>query len=195
MKQSLLISLLILPLIGLSQAIVVNKYDLTVHSSLDKNDREYSDSLFNSSDFEIFLVKLLPDCDENNNCYAESIIIDDYNWKTPVSDSTFGQFYFQKVNYQLIDSASIIPVDSNDYRFFLSELLEGPRKRDKNEIIDVCYNPRHAVLFKDEQDKIIAVHEICFECGHTKVAMFTSEIRHNSSFPFLKLFRKYQLME
>jgi hypothetical protein len=151
--------------------------------------------VLNEPGVKIILTKLLPDCPLPENCYNESIIVDDYNWNIPPSDSSFGTLYFKRINKQFLDSTSFRIADSSDYSFFLNELLEGARERDEKEIIDICYNPRHAILFVNNKDEIIAVHEICFECNHTKVAIRTSEMRHNSSSSFKEMFRKYQLFE
>lgn len=193
MKKTLFLILIICPFVSFAQQIVFDRLNLSINSNLDKADKEYVDSVFNQSAFSISLVKLLPRCKNSGNCYNESLIKEDYNWNTPVSDSTFGDQYFKGVFYQYIDSSSIVEIDTSDYSFFLKELVNGKRKTYKNEIVDMCYNPRHAVLYLNNNGEIIAVHEICFECGHTKSALFTTEMRHNSSSSFRKMFIKYGL--
>ncbi|PHR26155.1 MAG: hypothetical protein COA38_15585 [Fluviicola sp.] len=48
--------------------------------------------------------------------------------------------------------------------------MGSPPDHDENRLINICYNPRHAILIKDAADKIIGVYEVCFECDKSKVA-------------------------
>ncbi len=193
MKRVFNLFLFIIPFFSFSQKIELEKYGILLQTNLLKIDREYADSVFNTLEIKIALIKLLPHCNDEGKCYPESIINDDFNWNTHISESDFGVLYFRRVNYQYIDSTSLTEIDPSDYAFFLTKLLEGPRKLEDNEVINMCYIPRHAVLFINSLDEIIAIQEICFECGHTKVAISTTDMRHQSSSAFVQMFRKYKL--
>ncbi len=193
MKKILLIAIL-LPMLGKAQEISVDRYKLKFNTTFHGSELKYIDSLFNTSQITILITKLLP-VYEGESCYEESIIIEEFDWEKSKQDSIFAGEYFTGVRYWLIDSLSVTQIDSVDYQFFLQEILEGPRKLNENELIDLCYNPRHAVIFKDENNNIIAIQEICFECHHTKVAIYTSAIHHNTSFPFKALFKKYHMIK
>lgn len=58
-------------------------------------------------------------------------------------------------------------------------------------IIDLCYNPRHAFLFYDENNQIIGVYEICFECRNNKLALkYVETINGENRSIHISLFKK-----
>jgi hypothetical protein len=194
MKNITLIILVLSANICFSQQIKLTHITKSIETTYYGNEFKFVDSVFKEIKPAIFLVKLKPHC-ENVDCYEESIIETEFNWGKSKPDSIFAAEYFKGINKSLIDSTSIIEVNHEDYEFLLKKLLSGPKKLDENEVINICYNPRHAVIFKDEQGKIVAIHEVCFECGNTKVAIYTSKMHHSSSSEFKKIFEKYGLIK
>ena len=177
-----------------SQQIKLKHLNDSTETTFYGNELKYIDSVFSNINPKIYLVKLKPYCPDGD-CFEESIIEYEFDFKKSKSDSIFAAEYFKGINKSLIDSTSIIEVNHEDYEFLLKKLLSGPKKLDENEVINICYNPRHAVIFKDEQGKIVAIHEVCFECGNTKVAIYTSKMHHSSSSEFKKIFEKYGLIK
>jgi hypothetical protein len=194
MKNINLIILMLSANICFSQQIKLAHYNESIETAFYGNEFNYVDSVFKNIKLEIFLAKLKPLC-EDGHCYEESIIETETNWEKSKKDSIFAAEYFTGINERLIDSSSLVKVKKKDYEILLTELLSGPKKMAKNEVVNICYNPRHAILFKDKLGKIIAIHEICFECGNTKVAIYTSEMHHSSISVFKEIFKKYGLLE
>jgi hypothetical protein len=194
MKKITAIILMLSVSICFSQQIKLMHFNKSIETTFYGHELKYVDSIFNNIIPTIYLVKLKPYCYEGD-CSEESIIETEFNWKKSESDSIFAAEYFKGINKSLIDSTSTCEVSNEDYEFLLSELLSGPKKLEKNVVVEICYNPRHAVIFKDEQSKIVAIQEVCFECGNTKVAIYTSEMRFSNSFLFKGLFEKYDLIK
>lgn len=194
MKNITVIILILSANICFSQQIKLKYINDSIETTFYGNELKYIDSVFSNINPKIYLVKLKPYC-HDGDCYEESIIQSEFDFKKSKSDSIFAAEYFKGINKSLIDSSSITEVRKEDYAFLLKELLSGPKKLEENVVVNICYNPRHAIIFKDEQDKIVAIHEICFECGNTKVAIYTSEMHHSSISAFKQIFQKYGLIK
>ena len=192
--KTLLYILTFIPQLCISQQIKIEKLNFTINTSFKGQELAYIDSLFNHVELNIELVQLLPIC-ENNDCYEGSIVLAISNKQRSDLDSIFAAEYFIGVESSRIDSTNSVKVNKEDFPFILIQLLIGPQKLAENELINSCYNPRHAVLFKDQNNTIIAIQEICFECGHTKVAIYTSEINYNTSSPYFELFKRHGLIK
>jgi hypothetical protein len=63
----------------------------------------------------------------------------------------------------------------------------------ENEIIAMCYNPRHAVLFYNTEGKISGIYEICFECNNVKIGIMGTIMFPKSSTYLKSLFSKSEL--
>lgn len=176
-----------------AQKIELDNYNLSIETTFHGNELKYIDSIFANSNITVSIVRLLPEFD-GRNFYPESIILDKPDRERSSKDSLFLADYFIGVDDRLIDTTSLVLLDSIDMKLCLQELLQGPKELSDEEVITACYNPRHAVLFKDDSGEIIAIQEICFECGNTKVGIYTSEMRYNSTGAFRKLFEKYDLL-
>ncbi len=181
----------LVPLFAHSQEVIhVEQYDLDVSTGYRGSELAYIDSLFEASGFTIFLARLLPLC-EGEDCFEQSIIREEQDTKRLPADSLFTATYFTGVSWQLVDTSQLIAVDPADYPFLLTQLLAGPRELASDEVVTACYNPRHAILFQNAQGRIIAIQEICFECGHTKVGIYTTQLRYNTAALFWELFARY----
>lgn len=186
---------LFLPKFAFNQIISLEKYNLNVETHFKGKERNYVDSLFHDTTTTIIIIKLLPDCDEKGNCYPESIIRENFNREQQLADSVdVFDSYFAGVKKYLIDFSSAVKVDSADYPFFLLQLLH-PEISTDNQASLICYEPRHAVLFLNAKKEIVAVHEICFECGKTIVSIYANRLHDQTAKPFKSVFQKYGLLE
>lgn len=192
--KKLLFVLIFIPQLCISQQLKIEELNFSINTSFKGNELAYIDSLFNHVELNIELVQLLPIC-ENNDCYEGSIVLATPNKQRSDLDSIFAAEYFIGVESSRIDTTNSVKVNKEDFPFILNQLLIGPQKLANNELINNCYNPRHAVLFKDQNNTIIAIQEICFECGHTKVAIYTSQINYNTSFAYFELFKRSGLIK
>jgi len=171
--------------------IKVDQLNRPFTSYLIPEERVFIDSILNQSEFTISLVSLKPECETPQSCYEESIIIDDYDWDVQPEDSMFGITYVKRFRIDLIDS--IVPLEVNDYGDVMREVLMGDKlwEGEGYQIMNMCYNPRHAVVIIDSSETICGVYEICFECGKSKVAFSRVETVEGIPSSIYKVFKKY----
>lgn len=166
--MKLLLGIIVLFLGGIfstAQSIHVNQLSQDFGSYLHPVLTVSADSVLNASEFTISLASLKKYCDSSNSCYEVSIIEEAHD----LSDSLLWNPLVERIQTNLFDS--IVSLNKADYSIVLEEILMGnPPSDDEYQLINICYNPRHAILIKDMSDKIIGVYEVCFECGKSKVA-------------------------
>lgn len=190
-----LLLLLNLPSICLAQTISLESHQLTVETPFKGREFHYVDSILHLSVISIELVKLLPVCDDKDNCYTASCIREVFNHQQQLTDSVdYFDSYFAGVITQHIDFLSAKKVEPSDCPFFLKQLLQ-PEIVTNNTTSLICYEPRHAVIFYNEKKEIIAVHEICFQCNKSTVGIYANRLHDLSAHAFKPLFKKYGLYE
>jgi hypothetical protein len=123
----------------------------------------------------------------NNNSYEESIIIEGDPYPLKHFDSIVFEYKYRGVDKEFITSEHFL--DSSEIRLALSEMFNGS----ENEIIAMCYNPRHAVLFYNTEGKISGIYEICFECNNVKIGIMGTIMFPKSSTYLKSLFSKSEL--
>lgn len=131
---------------------------------------------------KIEFVQLYPLCEDektrkklyNNKdvslvgCYNETVLIPfGFVWDTIHVDSV--NFILEQVplshtidKERLYNWTEIDTVDFNtifDSSFGLKE----------SQIAASCYNPRHAIIYKNKEDSTLGIYEVCFECGRSKI--------------------------
>jgi len=142
---------------------------------------------------KIELIRLLPYCSQetrfidslNQNkviekCYAESIIF----CEDIMNDSTC------KIDESHIGKRVQLSKDNNDTDSLFKLLYESKRV----EYMTICYMPRHGILLYDQQNKLLGLIEICFECNRIARTVNIPEIGliSDESFEDLrKIFDKY----
>ena len=195
MKWFFLSLVLLLSGFAFNQTITLEKYSLQLETHFKGKEFHYVDSLLHDSEIKIQLVKLIPVCDENRPCYAESIIMEDFNMERQIADSVdYFDSYFRGVKKELIDFSSAVNVEVSDYPFFLKQLLQPDIISDNRNSL-ICYEPRHAVLFINAQNDIVAVEEICFECGKTIIGIYANNLTDGTDEIFKPVFRRYGLLK
>lgn len=150
------------------------------------------DSLLNSDSIEIILVKLKPICEDGDDCYEETIINDSRDPNARFSDSLYGTLYFTSVRRELIDT--VVPLNKEDHEKMIELVLEDDYKLDPNQLINWCYNPRHAAIIKDSKGIILAIYEVCFECDNIKIGLIRSRMIYSGTNRVRSLFKKYNLI-
>lgn len=125
-------------------------------------------------------------------CYQESLINSTLVYFTQNDSIIDTLCSIEKIDFNRIyDEVAIETTDFEDvYRAALG-------KRESN-VINMCYEPRHIILFKDSSENILGICEVCFECGNTTLAFECAElinIYEDDYFILKKLFRKYELIE
>ena len=150
---------------ALSQSVHIDQLNKDFTSYLHPVLLASADSILNASEFTISLSSLKKQCDSPNSCYEVSIIEEAHD----LSDSLLWNPLVCLIRTDLFDS--IVPLRNADSDVVLEQILMGsPPDHDENQLIHICYNPRHAILIKDAAGKIIVVYEVCFECEKSKVA-------------------------
>ncbi len=173
-----------------AQIVHIDQLDKDFTSYLPKSEQRYIDSVLNANEFTISLVSLKPECDSNGDCYPVSVINEDF--ENFVFDSTFFESVpLHSIQTQLFDS--IVPLNINYYKKVLDELLMGEPPSEGSELIQICYNPRHAVIIQDAKEEVLGIYELCFECDKSKVA-FSKIITINGSSDLYGLFLKHGLI-
>ena len=100
-------------------------------------------------------------------------------------DSMIFESEFDGIDREFIKSEMFL--DSAEIKFALNEMFNGV----ENNIIDMCYSPRHAVLFYNAAGKVSGIYEICFECSNVKVGI-VGIIMFPKNSPYLReLFEKH----
>lgn len=174
-----------------AQSIYLDQLDKEFKSYLPKSEQLFIDSVLNHEAFTISLVSLKPQCDSPNDCYESTVILDDYNWDTPVEDPSFGDLFVERIMTERFDS--IVPLDSADYEPVVSNVLFGESLEDAILVRDICYNPRHAIIFQNKEEKILGVYEVCFECRKSKIGFHRTEYIEGDSTIISDLFIRYGL--
>lgn len=185
--------LFLIPAYSFCQTITVKQFDLTINTNYEGVELAQIDSLINSDSISISLASLKPVCKGGGPCYEESIIIRRKRSAEMRDSSTWGQSYFSGVRMNLIDST--VPLNIEDYPRILRVVLGGDVELEPNQSITYCYNPRHAILISNSKDKIIAVYEICFECGNSQIGLIKSELIYGRTGVGAQLFKTYDLMK
>jgi hypothetical protein len=204
--KNILIIILILVTNKLIAQIRVDNYNLLIESELsDTLQSVYQDFLNNKVD-KISIVRLNEKYNDaeyyhflkNKKFYQsrkkwlkehsseESIIIEGDPYPLRNFDSIVFEYPYKGVDKEIIKSEYFL--DSTEIKLALNEMFNGT----KNDIINWCYIPRHAVLFYDNKGKISGVYEICFECSNVKIGIVGTVMFAKPS-PYLNsLFTKYK---
>lgn len=107
------------------------------------------------------------------NSYVESVILSKWIncYKLYKSFDNCNEEEYLGFDYYFIKSEVFL--DSNDIKNFIVGTFSKKERQNDTipRVIDMCYNPRHAFLFYDENDQIIGVYEVCFECRNNKLAL------------------------
>lgn len=167
-------------------------------------DLEWADSIIPKIN-KISVTQLSPLCENKKrkrpvpnhkfsktDCYMESIIIleqtivrkDDTTYHAP--NKTIVGFEMDKFYRER-------EIDTVDYNAIILATL-GKRE---SYSINMCYNPRHAVVFYDKDNRIIGLYEICFECGNATLGFLEEDLfsMQSDDYSILKeLFVKYKLL-
>lgn len=192
MMRITLIILLLIPAWICSQTVIFDTSEKAISVDDLASQTFKADSLLRSDSIEISLVKIKPYCESSGDCYQESIINDTRDPNARISDSLYGELYFTGVRKELIDTT--VSLNQGDYNTIMANVLKGESAPDPNQIVNWCYNPRHAVLIKDTKGTIIVIYEICFECNNSKIGLIKSEMINDSANRMLPLFKKYGLI-
>jgi hypothetical protein len=183
----------------------VEKFDLTIQTALPDTLQKVYEEFLNTEVDKISIVRLKKKYDsvaynqflktkkfyqnrkkwKKNHSYEESIIIEgeEYEWKH--FDSIVFEFGYDGIESEFIQSEVLL--DSTEMRITLNELFNGT----ENELMIMCYNPRHAIIFYNSVGEVSGIYEICFECSKVKVGI-VGTLMFNKSLPRIKeLFEKY----
>jgi hypothetical protein len=186
--------------------ITVDKFNLTIESGLSDTLQSIYKDFLNSKVAKVSIVELKKKYSHSeyyhflktkkfyqsrkkwikNNSYEESIIIEGDLYPIKHFDSIVFEYKYRGIDKEFIKSEYFL--DSAETRLAFDEMFNGV----ENEIITMCYNPRHAVLFYDEKGKISGIYEICFECDNVKFGIVGIVMFARSSPYIQSLFEKYK---
>jgi hypothetical protein len=205
MKTILTILVLIIASLKANAQISVERFDLTIETELSDTLQRIYEQFLNESVEKISIVRLKKKYSHSeyyhflknkkihqsrkkwlkNNSHEESIIIEGNPYPLKHIDSMVFEYRFHRIEKEFIQSELFL--DSAETKLALNEMFNGV----KNEIIDMCYNPRHAVVFYNSDGEVSGIYEICFECSNVKIGIVGTLLIPRLS-PYLKgLFQKY----
>ena len=166
-------------------------YPVDVESKTVKFNLEWADTIIKKT-HQIYLVQLRPLCDDGKkrktispnskrkkiDCYHSSVI-QIANTKNPWKDSVFGFDRSRMYKWKKLKAAD----------YFQTINVALGKRISENSIVQVCYEPRHAIVFLDSMNQIIGIHEICFMCAKSQIAfrdveyvnLFTDDYRYLKS--------------
>jgi hypothetical protein len=168
-------------------------YPVDFENKTVKFNLEWADTIIKKT-HQIYMVQLRPLCDDGKKrktipphsnsgkegCYTETVI------RTARSnywyDTVIGFDRSRMYKWKALDSADC---------FSAINAALGKRESD---VVNACYDPRHALVFMDSMDQIIGINEICFSCGKSRIAFRNVEYVniYVDDFRFLKkLFMNY----
>lgn len=186
--------------------IVVDKFKITVDSELSDTLQSIYEDFLNSKVAKVSIVELKKKYSHSdyyhflktkkfyqsrkkwimNNSYEESVIIEGDPYPIKHFDSILFEYKYRGVDKEFIKSEYFL--DSTETRLAFDEMFNGV----ENEIIKMCYNPRHAVLFYNEEGKISGIYEICFECDNVTIEIVGTVMFARLSPYIQSLFEKYK---
>ncbi len=123
---------------------------------------------------------------EENSYEGESIVIAGEPYPFVHFDSMVFEYRYGGIETEFI--AKEIILDSTELRLALTEMFNGA----ENTYIDLCYAPRHAVLFYNPQGEISGIYEICFRCDNVLFGITGVDMVSKSSPYIQSLFTKYK---
>ena len=147
----------------------------------------------------ISFVELIPVCNNEKNdldCYEETVII--HTVIMTLEDSI--KNIKKTLEFDQDRMINWTEIDNSDY----TNVIEATFGKRESSMVNMCYNPRHAIIFRDTSDTIFAIYEICFECSKSKIAFdfgsgntFEDFINiYDYDYIALKnLFKKYQFLK
>lgn len=107
------------------------------------------------------------------NSYVESVILSKRINCYELNKSFDNCHEVEYLGFDYYFVKSEVFLDSIDMKDFIA----GTFAKEEHEndtlprIVDMCYYPRHAFLFYDENKQIIGVYEVCFECRNNKLGL------------------------
>jgi hypothetical protein len=195
--------------ININAQIVVEKYDLNIETNLSNDLQEIYGKFLNESVSEISIVQIKKQYINSNyynflrnkkffqsrkkwlkkkSIYQELIIVEGEidNQSSPANKIFQGRFY--RVDYEFTENEVFL--DSIETKLALKEMFNG----EDSDIVNMCYIPRHAVIFYDSNGKSIGIYEICFECSNVKIGIVGTKMFSRNS-PYIEsLFAKYEML-
>lgn len=204
--KNILLFLLLTVTLHSNAQIRVEKYDLTIASKLSDTLQKVYEKFLNNEVEKISIVNLKKKYNHGDyyhflknkkfyqsrkkwikkKSYEGSIIVEGKRYKMVHFDSIVFENRFRGVDKEFIESELFL--DSLERRTAIKEMFNGA----KNQIRDMCYNPRHAVIFYNKKGKVTGIYEICFECSNVKIGIVGTVMFARDS-PYLKsLFEKHK---
>jgi hypothetical protein len=204
MKYSI-VAILIIFSSQLFAQITVDNYDLTIESELDDTLQSIYENFLNEQVEKISIISLKKKYDDyeyynflkhkkffqsrkkwiKRHSYEQSIIRERYASNLEHVDSVIFTRKFLGVDSEFIGAEHFL--DSTETKMALKEMFNGKERS----IVDMCYIPRHAILFYNANDDIVGIYEICFECKNVKIGIIGTK-KFSKYSPFIKsLFLKY----
>jgi hypothetical protein len=198
LKKSIVIFLIALSHV-LNAQIRVDKFDLTIETELKDTLQKIYANFLNNDVEKISIVELEKKYNHSeyysflrnkkfyqrrkkwirDNSYTESIIKEGKAYELVHFDSMVFEVRYKGIDKEFIRSEVFL--DSSETKMALSEMFNGYT----NEIISMCYNPRHAVIFYNAEGKVTGIFEICFECSNVKIGIVGTKMFAKST-PYIK---------
>lgn len=98
------------------------------------------------------------------NTFSKIVIVSFNTQFDSLSQQKQWKLPHENENLILNEITEIITLNNNQIDSLTNILYNYDYKNNVGTIVYNCFNPRHAIVFLDEQDKILNYLEICFEC-------------------------------
>lgn len=192
---------------SVSAQIHVDQFDLTIESKFSEEVQANHQQFLNEHVCKIALVKLKKKYSHasyyrflrskkfyqsrkkwiRENAYdGSSVIMPSDDYPLLHSDSFAFEDKFTQVDMEFVGTEVFL--DSSETKLILCEMFNG----EKNDYMDLCYAPRHAVLFYNRFGEVTGIYEICFDCGNVKLGTVGVDLISKSSPYIQSLFTKYK---
>ena len=167
-----------------SQIIKSEKYSLEVQSHLSPSvSNEFGTFLEN----EVVAIKLVSFGPE-------------YIYSKDRKDALTGEYFLESFEQTTIISIAQDSIDQSRFKTIvllneedLIPLLEAIYSSPTSNVYTKCYEPRHGIVFENNQREIIGFIEICFRCNHIRVfgkipnpGLKSTEVYHRLKEIFMK---------
>ena len=199
-------ALLLILIQQLSAQITVDKYNLTIESQLPDTLQRIYEEFLNTNVAKVSIVRLKKKYDQweynhflkhkkfyqgrkkwiKNHSFEESIIIEGDLYPLVHFDSIVFEYTFRGIETEFIQSELFL--DSAETRLAFSQMFSGT----ENDIISICYMPRHAVLFYNDAGRVSGIYEICFECSNVTIGIVGTRLFASNLTYLRSLFEKHK---
>lgn len=184
---------------SLNAQINVENFDLIIETQLSKPYQEVYENFLNHEVEKISIVRLKKVYDHSQyeqflknktlfqsrkkwikyNSNPETIIQSGNRDQLTAEEAELFYDKFSRIDREFIETERFL--DRNETKLALKEIFNGEIR----DIVDMCYMPRHAVLFYNKDGRVSGIYEICFECSNATIGIVGTKLISKKS-PYIR---------